>query len=239
MNAVLDIIIVVILISCVFIGYKNGFVKTVMNFLSFIIAFIIAKTFSSPLSEFIYSNWIKPNFVAGVTAKIEQFLSPSVNLDSLVQNPNPPNDFLNMLKGYGVDLPDVNKWINDAIANGAHNLNEYVATNLVEPVAKSISYFIAFAAVLIVALILLKIVTALINKAMKLPGLNLINSIGGLVLGFVYGVVLCYIFVFLAYYILPYLSANTSMNSVTSVINDTVFFKWIYEHPLMNLIFSQ
>ena len=105
--------------------------------------------------------------------------------------------------------------------------------------AKDISNFIAFAAVLIISLILFKIVTMLINKAFKLPGLNFINNMGGLLLGFVYGALLCYLFVFLAYYILPYLSANTSMSSASSVINDTVFFKWIYEHPLMNLIFRQ
>lgn len=238
MNAVLDIIIVGIIIFCVFVGYKNGFVKTVMNFISFIIAFIMAKTFSPPLSLFIYSGWIKPNFVAGVTEQIEKFLSPSINLDSLVRNPNPPHNFITMLEGYGVDLPHVDEWINEAVSKGAANLNEYVATNLVEPVARGIADFLSFTAILIVSLLLLRIVTSLINRAAKLPGLNFINSTGGILLGFIYGMALCSIFVFLAYYVLPYLSANTAMSPVASVINDTVFFKWFYEHPLTDLIFG-
>ena len=238
MNAVLDIIIVGLLIFCVFLGYKNGFVKTVMSFLSFIIAFVMAKTFSPSLSDFIYSGWVKPNFVAGVTEKIEKFLSPSVNLDALVRNPNPPDNFTQMLNGYGVGLPDVNKWLGEAASKGAANLNEYVAANLVEPVAKGISDFLAFAAILIVSLLLLKIVTSLINRAVKLPGLNFINRTGGILLGFVYGIVLSYIFVFLAYYALPYLAANAPIGSVPSVINDTVFFKWFYEHSLIDLIFG-
>ena len=121
MNAVLDIIIVCIIIFCVFIGYKNGFVKTVMSFLSFVIAFIMARTFSQSLSSYIYSNWIKPNFIAGVTSKIEDFLSPSVSLNSLVQDPNPPDNFTKMLNGYGVKLPDVKEWLGEAASKGADN----------------------------------------------------------------------------------------------------------------------
>ena len=237
MNAVLDIIIVGILICCVFLGYKNGFVKTVMSFLSFIIAFIMARTFSPALSDFIYSSWIKPNFVSGVTDKIKNILG-NVSLNNMVQDPNRPDNFTQMLEGYGVGVPDVNKWINEAASKGASDLNEYVAANLVEPVAKGISYFMAFAAILIISLILLKIITALINRAVKLPGLNFINRTGGLIIGAVYGIALCNIFVFLAYHVLPYLSANTGMSPVASIINDTVFFKWFYEHSLIDFIFG-
>ncbi|MCL1859344.1 MAG: CvpA family protein [Oscillospiraceae bacterium] len=236
MNAILDIIIIGIIIFCVAMGYKNGFVKTVMNFLSFIIAFFMAKTFSPPLSEFMYSSWIKPNFADKAAAQLEKFLTPSVNLDSLVQNQQ--NDFVNMLKGYGFELPDIKSWINDAASKGVSDVNGYITTNLVEPVAKGISDFLAFVAILAVALILLKIATMLINKAVKLPGLNLINRTGGILLGLLYGIVLSYIFVLLAYYVLPYLAANTAISSVPSVVDDTIFFKWFYGHSPINYIMN-
>jgi len=236
MNAVLDIIIVAIIIICIALGYRNGFVKTVMNFLAFIIAFVMAKTFSPPLSAYFYSGYIKPNFVARVAADIESFLTRNINLDSLVQNPNPPDNFVSMLKGYGVDLPDVQKWVGDATSKGASELNEYVANNLVEPVAQGISYFLAFMAILLASILLLKIITALINRAFRLPVLNQINKIGGIILGFFYGLVLSYIFVYLSYYVFPYLAANTSLGSVPEMIDSTIFFKWFYEHSPLDYI---
>jgi len=237
MNAVLDIIIVGLIIFCVAMGYKNGFVKTVLNFLSFIIAFFLAKTFSPQLSSLIYSGYIKPNFVSRVTTQIESFLTRNIKLDALVQDPNRPDDFTNLFKNYGVDLdlPDVKKWIAEAVAKGEAGIHD-VAARLVENAAEGISYFVAFVLILLVSLLLLKIITAIINKVFKLPVLNIINRIGGIALGFLYGVVLSYIFVFLAYHVFPYLAANSAISSAPEVVNDTIFFKWFYEHSPLDYI---
>ena len=229
MEAVLDIIIIVIIILFLYVGYKNGFVKTVMSFVSFIAAFFMAHTFSPPLSSYVYSSWIKPNFVSAVSARLEKFLSPSVNLNSLVERDNPPDSFVEMLEGYGVKLPDVQGWINEAVSRGAENLNEYVASNLVEPVAQGISSFLAFSAVFAVSLALLSIVTRLINRAAKLPVLNFLNRTGGLMLGGLYGIGASCIFVLLVYYALPYLAANTPLPAAREVIGETIFFKWFFD----------
>ena len=238
MNAVLDIIIVGLIIFCVALGYRNGFVKTVMNFLSFIIAFFMAKTFSPPLSEFMYSKWIEPNFADKAAAQIEKTLG-SGNLTNLVNDtsPSPPNEFVKMIEGYGFKLPDVKGWINDAIGKGADSVND-VSSKLAQDVAKGISDFLAFVIILAISLILLKMATMLLNKAFKLPGLNILNRTGGILLGLLYGIVLSYLFVLLAYYVLPYLAANTAISSVPAVVNDTIFFKWFYGHSPINYIMN-
>ena len=236
MNAVLDIIIVCIIIVCAATGYKNGLVKTVMRFLSFIIAFFMAKIFSPELSSVIYTKWIQPNFIGKVTAQIESFLTKNINLDHLVKDANPPDNFVKMLESYGIKIPNVQEWINDAVAKGSENINEFVAEQIVEPAAKGISMFLAFTAILIAALILLKIITALISKAVELPGLKLINKTGGVLLGLVYGMLLVYIFIFLAENVLPFISANFSVGSADEIIEGTVFFKWLYTHSPINYI---
>jgi len=220
MNVVLDIIILGIIILCAYSGYKNGLVKTVMGLLSFVIAFIMAWIFSPPLSDFMYSKWIKPNFVSGAAARIESFLTPNIDLNRLAIDEQP--EFVSMLESYGVKLPDVKEWL----SGGASTEN--VAANLVEPVAKGISNFIAFVAVLIVSLILLKIITSLINRIVKLPVLNLVNKTGGAVAGGIYGIVLSYIAVILIYYVLPYIAANTPVASASEVMDNTVLFKWFF-----------
>ena len=107
---------------------------------------------------------------------------------------------------------------------------------MVEFVAERISYFLAFIVIFIISLVLLKIAAMLINKAFKLPGLNFINKTGGIILGILYGIVGSYVFVFLAYYVLPYLAANTIISSAPEVMDGTLFFKWFFEHSPVNYI---
>jgi len=234
MKAVLDIILICAVIICVYMGYKKGFVKSVMSLLSFVIAYFMARTFSPPLSARLYSGWIKPNFTAAIADKLDNFLSPSVNLDRLVQDREP--GFVSMIEGYGVKIPDVNKWLSDAVSSGAADIKKYVAENLAEPVAAGISDFLAFAAVFTASLILLKILTALINRAAKLPGLNMLNKIGGTVVGGCYGAAFCYIFVLLVYFALPFLASNSPPIVTREIIDETIFFKWFLNNPLFNII---
>jgi len=223
MNAVLDIIIVGIIIFCVAMGYKNGFIKTVMNFLSFIIAFFLAKTFSPPLSDYMCKNWIAPNFADKAAVQLDKIALPGGGFE--------PEGLSKTLKGWNIQTPDFNEWI-----AAANNEASKAADNIVKFVAERISSFLAFIIIFVIALILLKIAVIFINKAAKLPGLKLINKTGGILLGILYGIIGSYVFVLLAYYVLPYLSANTVISSAPEVMDGTVFFKWFFEHSPVNYI---
>lgn len=236
MNAVFDIIIAGIILFCVAFGYKNGFVRTIMNVLSFVIAFFTAGKFAPSLSDYLYGNYIKPNFISEAASKIEEFLTKNIDLHSLANNANPPDNFVSMLKGYGFDLSHVQDWLSEAEASSAESIKNFVATNLAEPLAKQISYFLAFIIILAAALILLKIAGNIIDSLVKLPILNFMNKQGGILLGLVYGIALCYVFVFLASHAMPYLEANGAVNSWANITNDTIFFKWFYENSPLDYI---
>ena len=236
MNAILDIITVCIIIFCIALGYKNGFVKTVMNFLSFIIAFWVARMFGGAFSDYIYSNHIQPNFAEKAVSRIEGFFTKNIDLNYIMKTSKPPDSFVEMLKGYGFDLPDVHKWLDEAATKTGEELTKFIADNIVEPVSRSISYFLAFAGIMLAVTILLRIVTIMIDRLVKLPGLNIINRTGGIFLGLLYGITLCYIFVFLTSYVLPYFVAENAINSSAEIINDSIFFKWFYENSPLDHI---
>jgi uncharacterized membrane protein required for colicin V production len=208
-----------------------------MNFLSFAAAFFTARTFAPGFSDYLYAGYIKPNFVSAAAANLEKFLTQNINLSDLANNANPPENFVSMLRGYGVGLPDVQGWIKEAGSVSAEGMKEFVAANLVEPVAKQFSYFLAFILIFAAVLILLKVAVNIIDSLVKLPGLNFMNKTGGILLGLVYGIAVCYIFVFLASYFLPYLEASEVIDSWAETRNGTVFFKWLYENsPLDNIL---
>jgi len=227
MNFALDIIIVAILIAAVAIGYKSGFVKMAMRSLKFFIAFVLARIFGPLLANPIYTRWIEPGFTSKVTENLNNILGNG-SLQQMVEDPNRPEEFTNILSKYGVGLPDIQEWLKDKVYQGTASVNEYVAGKLVEPIGRGIAGLIAFVLIFVVSLILLIIITVMMDKAAKLPGLNLINKLGGMLFGFVCGMLIGYVFVLLASYILPYLAANTSMNSIETVVDGTIFFKWFY-----------
>ena len=242
MNALFDIIIVGIIIFCVAFGYKNGFIRTIMNFASFLAGFFMARTFAPQFSDYLYTNHIKPNFVSAAADRIENFLTQNIDLNALANNASPPDNFVSMLRGYGFDLPDVQKWLQEAGTGAADNLDglkEFVASNLVEPAAKQFSYFLAFILILAAVVILLKIAVNVIDSLVKLPGLNFMNKTGGILLGIVYGIAVCYAFVFLASYFMPYLEARGAAESWAETRNGTIFFKWFYENSPLDSILER
>lgn len=234
MNALFDIIIVGAVLFCAAAGYRRGLVKTVMSVLSFAIAFFTARAFAPNLSDFLYTRYIKPNFVSAAARRIERFLTPNINIDALANNADPPENFVDMLRNYGFDLSDVQSWLRGA---GPEARTEHVAANLAEPVAMQFSYFLAFILIFAAALILLKIAVNIIDSLVKLPGLNFINKVGGLIAGFVYGIAFCFILVFLASYALPYLESTGAVSSWAEIKDDTIFFRWFYENsPIRNIL---
>jgi uncharacterized membrane protein required for colicin V production len=231
MNALFDIIIIVILVFCAAFGYKNGFVRTIMNFLSFVIAFFTARAFAPQFADYLYSAHIRPRFANAAQSQIERFLTNNIDLNSLANNASPPDNFVSMLRGYGFELPDIQGWLNADMAK------ENIAANLAGPVARQFSYFLAFIIILAAVLILLKVAVNILDSLVKLPGLNSLNKTGGIILGLIYGLGVCYICVFLASNFMPYLEANGVIDSWAQIRNGTVFFRLLYENsPLDKII---
>ena len=231
MNAILDIFIVIIFVVCVYFGYKNGFVKSIMGVASFIIAFIAARIFSPSLSEFIYARYIKPTFFNKIIEDLAAIIgrgTENLDLNKLLEEG--PKEFDRIITSYGSNAREIQAWVDDAASKGIANINSVVADNLVNPLAESISYFLAFSAIFLVAMILCRILTAVINGIVKLPVLNLVNRTGGTLLGVLYGITWAYIIVFLISLALPYCAARNWIGSASEIINNTTIFKWLYEH---------
>ena len=226
MNVFFDILIVVVILFSVMLGARRGLVKSVLSIASFIFAFIAARIFSPQLSDYLYSRFIYNSFVYTASEQIERFLTPNIDLNTLANNPNPPENFVSMIQGYGFNVQYVQNWIRQA---GADN-TEFVAAQLAEPVARQVSFFVAFLIILVVVLILFKIAGNIIDSLVNLPGLNILNKTGGMVIGLIYGLALCWITVFLASYVMPYLMSIGTIDSWYEIRESTLLFRWFHEN---------
>ena len=88
---------------------------------------------------------------------------------------------------------------------------ETIAVALVESVAQSLLYGVLFLLSFLILMVLLKLAIRALDLVLKLPGLHLVNSLGGAVVGLVEGALL----VFLAIWILRRLGVSFDTETVT------------------------
>lgn len=101
--------------------------------------------------------------------------------------------------------------------------------NLVDKVAEMIMNIMGMAVVFIVALILIKIVVAVLNTLAKAPGLKEINRGGGLILGLLKGLLV--IFIILAM-LTPLIGTNPD-HLLSKILLDSRMGSWLYNHNVL------
>ena len=158
MSFLLDFILVFILALCTFIGYKQGLVRALSKFISYLISFALANNFYYLLGLLLVKIPVFQNMLYG-----EPFAERLTFLDQL-------DLCFEQIKGNLLVLGDAETMaLAKAILDNA--------------VAIMISSFIAFILTFILASLLMKLILFLLNKLIvKLPVLKQVNGVlGGLV----------------------------------------------------------
>ncbi|MDR0858437.1 MAG: CvpA family protein [Oscillospiraceae bacterium] len=186
MNLLLDFILLAILGWCVWRGYDKGLILAVSGILALIIAFwganYIANTYSAQ-----FEPALRP-FVSGIVDK---------SVESAAK------DYEAYPKGSEVQTVSENALHEMGILSGAASklAREFsrqfslVNYQLREAMVDRLSSLFAYVATLTIAFLLIiiavTVVARLLNLAFTLPGLNLVNKIGGASFGFIKGIIFC------------------------------------------------
>ena len=164
---VIDIIIALVIILCIIVGLKRGFIKTLFGFFSYVAAIILGYFFYDAFVDFLYRfnytrEWIESFKESVADAIVPYFQSQS---DAM------PAFFSQEIKQGMIDTGDS---LSDTVAN--------VAVTAVSA--------ILFIILLIIGI---KLIFALLSCIVKLPVLKQFNSFLGGAMGLVNGVILCYV----------------------------------------------
>ncbi|MDR2360621.1 MAG: CvpA family protein [Oscillospiraceae bacterium] len=188
MSLAIDLIIVAIMGLFIWKGWRKGLILG----LSGVIALVVAFTGSS---------FIARNFSDELVPALAPFISGEVDkaIDSAQSkfDANPQGDAASSVSESAVaELGILGSTASKISEEVTKSVNE-VGTRLKEAMEDRITSSLAYAVVLIVSfiliLILFAIVANLVNFAFRLPGLSIINGVGGAVLGFVKGLLLCFV----------------------------------------------
>lgn len=233
---IIDIIAILVILISVFIGYKKGFVKTILNLLSFFIAIAVALTFYKPLAVILTENttiddWIVEKIVFNNEEKnIEEDkeLTLYVSGDNFNETLEDKNDFETILNMIG-NLPNTitNNLELEEIKN---NTKHEFAYKISEQIMNLLSLIIIY----VVVKLTLVIATYILHGIMQIPVLKQLNEILGMGIGAVLGFIQLYI----AFAIITFISSIADISVVIETIKISVFASVLFENNLIiNLLF--
>ena len=213
---VIDIIIIAIMASCIFAGYRKGLIGVAFHLVSFIIAILVALLLHGPISNFIIQN-------TQIDDKIE---------DMIVKNTDPSRfeEGQTNLTKEEQNMPKiVVNYIQEAIQDNVNNAKN----NIEDVIAERIAITIINIATIIILFILVRIILIVINKIgdmiAKLPIISQFNKTGGIIYGVIEGLFIIYVLLALCLIIAPFIQST----ELLSYINTSYIGKMMYNNNIL------
>ncbi len=220
----IDLIIVAILLICVLIYAKRGFVKSVFGVVGFVAAVVFAFLFSGPLSNFTYEKAVEPAVSTAIEAAISNTqgaISDNITaaLPDFIKN-NDKIDLTNPDFFASIDTPEM--------------MADKICESVVKPTATYILEIVFFLILFIVLSIIFKFVTKLLNRVFSFSIIGKLNTALGGVIGAIMGVIFAILFTLIINLIV---SLNGDFAFFTADnINSTLLFKSIINLIPINLL---
>lgn len=190
MFIILDLILVGIFALLVFLAFRKGFLKTVLDIVAVILAIVLASALSTPIAQGCYDNFVEDIIINTVKDNVDK-----TNFDATIAAEEVAEAF-EELPPTIVDLADAvgvnfDKLIREADFEDV-DVDDSV-TQLVRKIAEPIAVKIMSAAFLVILAIILmlafKIVVIIICKATNLPVIGSADKLLGAILGGIKGIV--------------------------------------------------
>jgi uncharacterized membrane protein required for colicin V production len=215
MNWMLIIVLGIIILNAL-IGRKIGLIKIIFSLFSFIIALVLSVWISPSVNGLLRNN---EAFYEKASRKVEDILFQEQTAASN------EDDFIE-----GLPLPkSIKESLMEGKAEQEANIKSYITTHVTDIAVKSLAFIITFA-VVFVALWVLSIALNIISK---LPILNQLNKLAGLLVGGLQGVIIVWIL-----FILVTVFSGTELGSSSfEQIENNMLLSFLYDkNILINIV---
>ena len=215
---IIDILLVAIVGLIIFISAKRGFILTVFDLVSGVIACILARFVAPTVAQLVYDGAVKQiviDFLTQEFADIESAVASVIADPSALFGFLPENvaDFV-----FNSGLIDINS-VSESIFSGITTV-EQLEANIVGPVVLTIVNFICYGIISFIFLIALRIVGNLISKLVTVTKLGeKLNSILGAVFGTLKGVLYAFLLSIILVVVSLFSEAVAGYTSVSYICN--------------------
>ncbi|MEE1010669.1 MAG: CvpA family protein [Acutalibacteraceae bacterium] len=177
----IDVVFVAIIVICIILGRKKGFIRMVLSLVALIASWIVANKFAPAASQWLNDNFIREKAIALLTEKLTAVIeNGSREIIEAI-----PEYIINAAKLADISFESILTSAGEPSV-AAENIFSACETTVVLPVLE----FIMFIAIFIAVSIVLSVVVRLADKLFDLPVLKNLNKMLGAAIGAVKGV--CY-----------------------------------------------
>lgn len=230
MKYILDGIAILILVITIIVGYRRGFLKSLVQFIGCVAAFILAFSLSAPAANFTFDTFLAEGLENTLTEALvtNADAAPTELLQSL------PEPILAVLEN-STQLQATLENLGDAAASTAETAVETLMTSVIRPVAVSLIQFVAFILLFVILMFVARLLAKVIKPITKLPLLRQVDGALGAVLGLIKGVLFTIAFVS----VVQLIAATGSPDSLVTqeMVESSILVSWIAEiNPLVGVI---
>lgn len=240
---IVDVIVILVIAVSVFLGYKKGFVKTVISLVSFFVAIGLALIFYKPFAVILTENttiddWIIEHVALNYEEKTEEnkenvLASENSDIDEKEQietNINEEKEDNEQEKLNILDFLPENMLSNSDF----EEIKEQTKLEIAYKVSELIMNLLSLIIIYIVVKVTLVIASYVLNGIMRIPVLKQLNEILGMIIGAVLG----FIQIYVAFAVLIFISSITDISVVIDTIKLSAFASVLFENNLIiNLLF--
>lgn len=235
MSLIIDLIIIAAAVASIYLGLQRGFIKSVMSFLSLLIAIAAVFVFIDPVSD-----WFNERVVS---SRVDDIVEDS--LESLV---NAGEQQLGLTKLFD-DRPDALVEIAERFSFDIDAVEDYyraelealpdseafagLVRHIAEPTAAAISDVAAALGIFIAALIVLHLVTFILDLICRLPVLRILNRALGFLFGVGSALVSSWVISNIAVGFINAMNTIDSSIFNQSVIDGTIILRFFYNNSLI------
>lgn len=218
---VVDIVIILIVLFFVLIGKKRGFALSLLSTCSIILSIVISLFLYQPVETYLREN-------TELKEQISNAIISSMNNEDKSDQESTNENQQGESEGKGFFNSLINNYVNLGKEKAEETKNQVVqqtAENITENILKVLSFVIVYILVTLILLILkfaLKIFT-------KLPVINQIDKIGGIVLGFAEGVIIVYIIIAIISIVVP----EKKDGNISQRIDESYIGRYVYNNNVI------
>lgn len=218
---IVDIVIILIVLFFVLIGKKRGFALSLLSTCSIILSIVISLFLYQPVETYLREN-------TELKEQISNAIISSMNNEDKSDQESTNENQQGESEGKGFFNSLINNYVNLGKEKAEETKNQVVqqtAENITENILKVLSFVIVYILVTLILLILkfaLKIFT-------KLPVINQIDKIGGIVLGFAEGVIIVYIIIAIISIVVP----EKKDGNISQKIDESYIGRYVYNNNVI------
>ncbi len=212
MKFLIDIILFGIIVGFMVVGYRKGFVKTILSCLKNVIAFLVAFNFSSQLARWLKDQFFMEKAKDIIEKKVAEFLGTN----SLAENDIVPlldskhEGFLDFIDKMGIDVDALRFAVQNTDTTVNDAISEYIAT----PCVNALSGVLAFIMLFVGTLLVIALLGFILGAFSKLPIIKGTNKLLGGILGLCFGVFASFVVASLIRIVIPYFSDTAVISSL-------------------------